>query len=239
MLTILSLFFFLCKIYVSNNVTSPDRKKYKFVQQAVATFTYNRTLSIKNKIKFLIGVIDMENSKYSLLELITKCKAGDEKSLEELCVKFAPLLKRYSYLLHSEDAYDELALTLIQCVYTMPIHKANFKMDQYILSYIKSSIVNKFNHLCSFNQKYTGIEYISIDEKSLDIPVSNKTDIDNYFLLCDLKQLLTKEEYFIIYLKYMGYTDLNVAKYLCVTRQAINKRLHKLKIKLQEYFSQN
>ena len=76
-----------------------------------------------------------------LYTMIKNSKINDSNSMEKLCEKFLPLIKKYAIKLNYEDAFNDLQLYFIECILKIPLESGNFvKSDYYILSYIKKSI---------------------------------------------------------------------------------------------------
>lgn len=180
----------------------------------------------------------MEDNKTVLYELIFKCKEGDKKSIEVLCDKFSPLIKHYSFYLNDEEAYNYLIITLITCVNNMPIKLERFTSDKYILSYIKSSIFNSYKYFKMSKSKYNKSLYL-VDNI---LEIENNLPDENYFynstiFFIDLKRILSDKEYSLFQLKYQqGLKDKEIAEMYKVSRQAINKRLNKIKLKLKKSY---
>ncbi|NDO47113.1 hypothetical protein [Clostridium sp. MD294] len=74
---------------------------------------------------------------------IVKAKNNDKESMLALCQKFELLLKKYSWLLSYEDAYNDLMETFLHIIIKIPIEKKQFYEDKYTLSYIKNSIYHE------------------------------------------------------------------------------------------------
>ena len=54
-------------------------------------------------------------------EMISNLQAGNKKELLKLIEYFQPLLKKYSFLLGYQDAYDDLQLSFIEFLQNMPL----------------------------------------------------------------------------------------------------------------------
>lgn len=180
----------------------------------------------------------MENNKTDLYELIFKCKEGDKKSIEVLCDKFSPLIKHYSFCLNDEDAYNYLVITLITCVKNMPLKLERFTSDKYILSYIESSIFNSYKHFKMSKSKYNKSLYLVGDILEIENNLPDESYFyDNAIFFIDLKRILSDKEYSIFHLKYQqGFKDKEIAERYKVIRQAINKKLNKIKLKLKKSY---
>ena len=178
------------------------------------------------------------NKKESLYELILMCQKNDNDSFEIICKKFEPLIFKYGKLLNYTDAYYDIKYCFILCIYKMPIFQKNFENnDAVILSYIKTAIKNEY---ISLNKKYEEklSKQYSYDELATEITdYSYKREFQNLLTIIDLKNILDENDFKLIYLKfYLNYKDKEIAKYFGVSRQAVNKRLHKIMDKLYSIY---
>lgn len=176
-----------------------------------------------------------------LYNLIKKSQIKDLDSVEIICSKFAPLIKKYAYMLRYEDAYSDLQLCLIECIYKIPLSSGKFNLsDAYILSYIKKSVYFGYIALSQKNEKYKfkNIFYDNYDYK-VD-KISYKADVclmEDELYLTDIKKILNIKEYELFRLKFIEqYTESEIADIYGISRQAINKKINKIKNILCEYY---
>lgn len=175
-----------------------------------------------------------------LYKLIYESQKRDEKSLEILCQKFDPLIKKYSYYLNYEDSYDDLLEVFILIIKKIPIQQDNFKNNKYILSYIMTSIKNAYIFFSKEKQKYLNHFFLTKDNSVFEeysyLTNSISEEKSNIFMI-DMKKILSKKEYNLLTLKFIkGYSDEEIGKILGITRQAINKQLNRLKRRIKELY---
>ncbi len=176
-----------------------------------------------------------------LYNLIESSQKRNLNSLEIICSKFAPLIKKYAHMLRYEDAYSDLQLCLIECIYKIPLNNGKFNLsDAYILSYIKKSVYFGYIALSQKNEKY---KYKNVFYNNYDYKVDKISHKENMCLMedtlffTDIKNVLNIREYELFRLKFIElYTDDEIAQICGVSRQAINKRVNKIKKILLEYF---
>lgn len=158
---------------------------------------------------------------------------GNEKQIILLCKKFKPLLRKYSNKLAYFGAYNELLIEFMNCIFKMPIHNPSFiNHDEVIIAYIEKSIKNTYILLNRKNckirnseQPFTALEYA--------LPERN-TDFQMTLLIIDISNALTAYEFKLFKLKYFyNYTDKELAKKENISRQAITKRMKKIRNKLK------
>lgn len=167
--------------------------------------------------------------KSNLWNLVKKGQEGDKKSMEELYNMFMPLLKKYAYLTHTEDALSEITLSFIEGIMKMPINKDNFKnSDKYILSYINTTVKHGYIAANSSGEKYQNNNFPTDDFSQLINDIGTEAESEKLWFE-EIRKILSEEDFRIIVLKYKyGFTDKNIAAAFGVTRQAINKRLKKI-----------
>ena len=170
------------------------------------------------------------NKQSNLWILVKKSQDGDKKSMEELYNMFMPLLKKYTYLTHTEDAFSEITLGFVESIMKMPINKENFKNnDKYILSYITITVRHTYISANSSSEKYENNNCLTDDFSAL--ASNNRTEEGNENLwLEEVRKIISDKDFKIIVLKYKyGFTEQEIANASGVTRQAINKRLKKVR----------
>lgn len=175
----------------------------------------------------------------SLYDCIVKAKNNDKESMLALCQKFEPLLKKYSWLLSYEDAYNDLMETFLHIIIKIPIEKKQFHEDKYILSYIKNSIYHEFIQLNKKQEEYENKICFLKEETAFDnilIDESFNDSVKDILFFIDIKQYLTKKEWMLLKLKIVdGFSDGEIAVMLHISRQAENKQINKMKKKLTTF----
>lgn len=164
---------------------------------------------------------------------------NDNCAFDLLCKKFNPLLKKYSRLLLYDEAYEDLLYCFILCIYKIPINEESFiNNNATILSYIKVTIKNQYIFL---SKKHTKSMRYTCSYDSLLIEFSDNNDshnqIQDKLYLFELKRYLNNNEINLVNLKFiLQYSDSEIAEVYHISRQAVNKRLCKLKIKIKDLY---
>lgn len=175
----------------------------------------------------------------NLYDYIAKAKENDKGSMLILYQKFEPLLKKYSWLLSYEDAYNDLTESFLHIIKKIPIEAEQFHQDKYILSYIKNSIYHEFIQLNKKQEEYENKVYFLKEEESFDTIIIDENfndSIKDILFLVDIKHLLTEREWMLFELKIVnGYSDGDIAAMLHISRQAVNKQINKMKPKLKNF----
>jgi len=181
----------------------------------------------------------MEGRIMKELQIYSDIKAAkeDDTCLFDLIVKFAPLLKKYSYILKYEDAFYELQADFIELIMGTDFDRI-FNINNYILlSYIKKSIYNsylkrskKYSEYCYRNCFFCEMSKEQLAANLHDYKMHDEYDelIKGLFQKC-----LTKIECEIINLiYYCGYNSSEISRIKHISRQAVdqmkNKALNKL-----------
>ena len=163
-----------------------------------------------------------------LYQWIEKSQKEDKQALLAWIHKFSPLLKKYAYRLHTEDAYEDLQCDFILLIHSINLSAFHRRDDNVFVNYIAKSI-----H--SFYVKRLGTK---MDNENIMV-ISSLDDNQRYFLekklsfseempaelLESMRKLLTEKEYIVwysIYYAQIPVTDL-VDK-LTQSRQKINHK---------------
>lgn len=172
----------------------------------------------------------------SLYHIVKGCQQNDAECFEEIFKRFLPLLKKYSSSFYDrDDAFDALAHSFVLCLYQMPLQNDRFKQEGIIISYISTTVRNRYYSLCKEEAKvvHTTCSYEELQLKSNDEDLLE----DEHFLLLSLKEHFNESEIELIKKKiFWNYKDAEIAKLQGISRQAVNKKIHKLIRKLQDLY---
>ena len=173
------------------------------------------------------------------LYLIVKgCQQNNEECFEKIYKMFLPLLKKYSNGFYDrDDAFDALVYSFILCLYQMPLENERFRHDGVIVSCISTTIRNRYYLLCKEESKniktVCSYEELQIEKADEDFSKENK------ILLLSLEKHLTESEIVLIKHKFFdGYRDSEIAKYYGISRQAVNKKVHKVIRKIRKLYEE-
>lgn len=158
----------------------------------------------------------------NLYELVTKAQNKNKNAIMDIICKFQPLINKYARKLSYDDAKSELAVTLIQTVIFLPIKRKQYlRDDKCIVGYINKSIINKYIYLSKIRNKINQKE----TELNLDLCADKYyVNIDNSILIRNLLDKLPKlQKYIIIQKFFFQYSDVEIGKKLCISRQAVNR----------------
>ena len=181
--------------------------------------------------------------KSKLYYLVENSKNKDMNSMLILYNDFNSLLKKYARKLYDEDAYNELTLGFIKCIYKMPIYDKKFQEnDMYIISYIETAIKNQYVNLVKNKVRKQNHEfaqdYSIID--AIDSKFESYRDLEDQELLIFIEKILTEDEFNIFIKKYIyGLTDKQIANSLHISRQAVSKRISKISEKIKDAYLKN
>lgn len=172
-----------------------------------------------------------------ICSLLEKAQQEDMEAMEELIVRFQPLLRKYARKLGYDDAYEDCLVFFIELIKKMELRKLKGQKDQPAVSYINVSVVN-------FYKKRIG----KMIEKEHEIAFSELTKEQRYYIEArmakreetngftelGLDKFLSKEEQMILSLVYaQGYTTAEIARREHKSRQTVNqlkqRTLNKLK----------
>lgn len=153
--------------------------------------------------------------------LVSKSKNGDKDCLMEIIERFTPLLKKYSKNLSSDEVFSDLEITLIETIKAMPLKKHSSMKEEQIVAYINKAIKSKYIKLSKKNKLIANREI----ELNLDIAGIDYMDkIERKNIIYSLMDKLTSLQKEIIIQKFIyGYSEVEIAKKLHVSKQAVNK----------------
>lgn len=171
----------------------------------------------------------------TICNLILAAKNGSHNSMLELIKIFKPLIKKYAFKMNYEDAENDLILSMIQLIYSMP----NLSNDGQAVNYIKQSIYTSY------------IKYVKQQIKKRENECSYDADIlnnistlyedfheQNVDLYNAIKQLPSIQQQIIMLKFFYMMSDKEIMAKLNLSRQSIYKNkikaLSKLKIMLDE-----
>ena len=178
----------------------------------------------------------MENSLY---DKIIAAQQGNEESTLDLINAFSPLLKKYAFLLSTEDSYEELQYFLIDFIKNINTNGLNSSSNGAIINYISKVIYHQYITLSKANRQRKSTVYIQdmneYDTMQYDSRCGESDDY-NQLLIYDLKRTLTAKEFSVIYaLIFKGLSVTEIAENQGISRQAVNQMknsaIKKLRIK--------
>jgi RNA polymerase sigma factor (sigma-70 family) len=145
---------------------------------------------------------------------------SDINALESIIKKFEPLVKKYAKQLNYDVAESDIKIFLIELVYRLKPQTIQSYSDGELVNYIKKSIKNKTIDL--WRKSSSDIEEISIDETTTQIACDYSFESTS-FVQESLTVLSEKQRIVVIAKFIFGYSDVEIAKVLNISRQAVNK----------------
>lgn len=168
----------------------------------------------------------------NIFSLIVNCQNHSEGALIDIIDKFKPLLSKYSYKLHYDDAFYDLQLAFIEIVYGLPID--NFsdspESEPFLVSYICKSLYTRYIQLSKKKQELERYSMCGEEDlvEYLGFTSSDGTDFDlSEDVRESMKHLSAIQKKIIYGIYFMDYSDAELARHLGITRQAVGKTKHK------------
>lgn len=172
----------------------------------------------------------MTNELYVLIQKIQK---NDNVASMELIEKFMPLIKKYAKKSNYDGADTDLIISFIKLIKKLPISEnTSLREDKEIISYISVSIKNEHIRL---SQKYSKVYK---NEVPLEENLINNTQYydDNDFIIQDLLSNLPELQRKVLEGIYLSnLKQVEIAKSLNISRQAVNKTKKNALRNLKEY----
>lgn len=172
----------------------------------------------------------------SIKELIEKSKDGDKEALNEIVNRFKGTIKKFSRELNYEEAETDLIIGVIETIERIKLSNLELKNEGAIVNYIYNSISNKKTELYRKHVKGINEELeinLEITEDKSNYQVEDKIFIDNLLdLLTDIQRIILVEKFM------KGYSDVEIANNLQISRQAVNKAKNRALKRLKRYLEQ-
>lgn len=173
-----------------------------------------------------------------LSEAITSAQHNNPDSLLALIEKFKPLLKKYAYKLHYEDAYYDLQLDFIQIILSINLDAQNQKSEGALVNYICNSVQHAYCRRLKISID-CAVPTVELDSPT-NIQISNLLTAPSHQefsdLALDMANILTKKEYQVIVLIYKyQLSAAEIARRLCTTRQNVNQCKRRAEQKIRDY----
>ncbi len=172
--------------------------------------------------------------------LIHESQSGNKQATERLYTMFLPLLKKYAQKIGNEDALSDLTLSFLQMLKKMPIQDSDLASDdKYILSYISLSVKNAYIQINMNKEKYQNNNiFVLDDEEYMGECKQLNIEFITVSMMCgEMERLLSRNDYYIIIEKFInGRTEEDIANTFGISKQAINKRIKKIRRTLREVY---
>lgn len=169
----------------------------------------------------------------TILSLIEKYQSGSTDAGAQILERMTPLVKKYAAKIHCmeyEDALQELYIALLQA---LPYLDTNC-MEGKCVSYIKTTVVNRYYTLCKQNLSAPQTEDFETSAYSLPAqPAYDETYYDVVAYINTFPPDNIKYKILSLYF-YEDKSDTEIASELNVSRQYVNRIKKKL---ITDYFS--
>lgn len=164
----------------------------------------------------------------SISQLIILAKHGDSQCMEELIVKFMPLIDSLSRKARNEYAKTDLIIFFIKFIYKIKINNFINYSEGAIVKYIKNSMYRECYRLA----KGSAIEMVELTD-TFSEELTDYKEIEYVISLNDLvdKGIITKRQKEVLLNKYCyRSSDTEIASDFHISRQAVAK-IHNAAIK--------
>ena len=166
----------------------------------------------------------------NLKNLLNSAIEKDEESIVKIINLLNPMLRKYGRLAGYDEAETDLVIFLLESLNRMDVKNIDSYNEGQLFSYFKTILYRKAIDLYRhhLNQKQNEILDCEIEVKEVDQPFS---DIFFYDLVCNLN---FKQQQVIIGKIMFGLSDVQLAKSLHISRQAVNRLYNRALKKLKE-----
>lgn len=175
-----------------------------------------------------------------LFRNIKDYQMGSGDSALYILNKFAPIIKRYTFLLQDEDAMSEIQYQLLKLVKEMDLPAMRSTSEGALVKYIEKIVRSKYIALIKGQikqRKITALDDLNPYDLFQYNQKSSQHEAYDGLLLHDLEQILCPSECTVIYLLYFeNFTITEIAARLHKSRQAVNQTKLKALAKLRKKF---
>lgn len=163
---------------------------------------------------------------------IMNIKKGNNDELIEVIEMFKPLIRKYSKMIDGEDAEQDLKIFLINLLNKIPVDSDRLYEDKAIFAYIAKSLRSEYIKLSKKRDKKI------LNEVEIDLDVDlGSNELESEIELLDMFKVLSEKEAYIIKLIYVYYLSVTeVAEYMNISRQAVNKTKNRALNKIKKIY---
>jgi DNA-directed RNA polymerase specialized sigma24 family protein len=177
-----------------------------------------------------------------LVDIIIQAQTGDNEASLFLLEKFKPLLKKYTYRLKYDDAYNDLLLDFYELIKNINTGSFYETCDGSIVSYIQKSTYSHYIDRSKSNKIHNKaiVTFSQLSENENHYLEAASASFDDYseLLILNLDKILNHYELLIIYWIYvLGYSSTDIAQIKGTSRQAINQTKNRALKKLKNAFA--
>lgn len=175
-----------------------------------------------------------------LIEILRSIQSKDGDTQLLLLEKFNRAIKSFSYKLNYDGASTDLIIFLLELCQRMKLRNFENMNEGSMVKYIYNSLRHEYIRLSKLYSRYKLNEQLYGIDPS-EITNNHKTIDDNLYsdkYMDELINVLTaKEKQIITYILIMGYSDVETAKAMSISRQAVGKTKKRALQKLKYEFS--
>lgn len=175
-----------------------------------------------------------------LSEKILEAQRGNENCMLDLIRSFQQLLKKYAYLLHYEDALNDLLVTFIELIHKINVADFEEKGDGALVNYIAQSINHAYLKL-SKKASLRGLKEQCVSDLTesqqfyiVNFPAPEEESLFKFKSMLSGCHLTKAEEDIIIKLFFFGFSVSETAKTMKISRQSVNQTKNRAIKKLRK-----
>lgn len=173
----------------------------------------------------------------TLLSLVRSAQK-DTKQMAKLLSQFEPLIRKYARMLHRlepEDAMQEMSLAFLQIIQKLDLQMFDGpEPDKFFLSYLQRAMKSRFLDLV---KRQNNIIFVDLDNALNLNQEDGSLSPEELAELREMLASLTGLQREVILAKYLyGYSDVEIAGRLHVSRQAVNRAKNRAVALLKEKY---
>jgi len=161
--------------------------------------------------------------KLDLKALLLAANAGDDKdALAAIIEKFQPLIKKYSNRLNYDEAASDVIISLHEVIYKLnPIINIDPYCEGELVNLLNTSLRRKVVDLHRKHKLETRIKETPFDDLE---HLSASYGFEDAVMIHETLSMLTEKQRFVLEARYYhGYSGIEIAAQMKISRQAVNK----------------
>lgn len=171
-----------------------------------------------------------------IINFILHAQDGDQKSMLALLEKFNPIINKYTRMLNTEDAKEDITLAFIELIMRMQLSTIKRHDEGTMVKYIQTSMYHTYIKLSKkVYQRYREIPMSAVSDCCKSIYGTSLAIYDDY-KNTDIQRVLTRKECEVITLYFNGVKIADIAKRMGICRQTTNETKLRALRKLRDFY---
>ena len=156
---------------------------------------------------------------------------SDNEAMTQIIIKFQPLIKSLATRLKYDCSETDLVIFLIELSRDFHYDEKKEYLEGQLVKYFVRAL--KYKAIDLYRKNKNRVEVIHVEE-ILDIP-ENISYMTSIMLLQSIRKLSTRQQIVVVKKFFYGYSEIEIASMLGISRQAVNKIKRRAIKKLKQF----